>query len=297
MRITFNSHYRDAEAGLTAASERLADLQQQVATGRRINRPSDAPADAASLVSERAALSAADHFERTGDTVSARLAMVDTALTDIIERITEAAAAVAAVRGSGKSAAQREAAAQQLTAVRETILSDLNSSFRGIYLFGGTEGTVRPFTTTADGTATYGGNADEMAVDISSTRSVAATFDGRDVTQGGDATDVLTVLAALATAAREGDEAALEDGAAALNRALERSMLVQARVGSAIRAIDTEKERLQQQRLATNTRVAALENADMAKVITGMAQADAAYRAALGAIGTAGRVSLMDYIK
>ncbi|MGE0444584.1 MAG: hypothetical protein AB7P99_05100 [Vicinamibacterales bacterium] len=297
MRITFNSHYRDAQAGLETASEQLVDLQRQVATGKRINRPSDAPADAASAITERAALASVEHFERTADSVAARLAIVDSALSDIIERITEASAAVASVRGSGKSAAQQEAAASQLASVRDTIISDLNSSFRGAYLFGGTESSGRPFTTDGTGTATYEGNGDEAAVDVSGARAVTVAFDGRDVTQGSDATDLLAVLADLITAARTGDQATLEDGAAALTRALERSTQVQARVGSAIASIDVEKVRLQQDHLAGTTRVAALENANMAEVISGMAQADAAYRAALGAIGTAGRVSLMDYLK
>jgi len=47
---------------------------------------------------------------------------------------------------------------------------------------------------------------------------------------------------------------------------------------------------------ASETRVAELEGANLAEAISGMNQAETAYRAALGAIGTRGRVSLMDYL-
>jgi hypothetical protein len=40
-----------------------------------------------------------------------------------------------------------------------------------------------------------------------------------------------------------------------------------------------------------------MENVDLAAAITGMTQAEAAYRAALGAAGSTAKTSLMDYIR
>ena len=54
--------------------------------------------------------------------------------------------------------------------------------------------------------------------------------------------------------------------------------------------------RLQDTKLASTERLSRLEDADMAEAIAGMTRADAAYRAALGAVGTAARVSLLDYL-
>jgi flagellar hook-associated protein 3 FlgL len=297
VRITFNGHYREAQAGLERASERLVELQRQVASGRRLNTPSDAPADAATAISERAALSAVEHYERSADGVAARLTVADAALSSIVDRISAASTAAASVRGSGRTTAQREAAAQQLTAIRDTIIADLNTSFRGTYVFAAADGAERPFVTDGAGVATYQGGADEVELDIGDGRAVTVAFDGRAVTQGDDSTDLLAALAGIIDAAHDDDQDALADGMQALSRALERTTTMQARIGSVLHAVDSEKSRLLQLRLAAANRVAAVENADMAEVITGMAQADAAYRAALGAIGTAGRVSLMDYLK
>jgi flagellin-like hook-associated protein FlgL len=44
-------------------------------------------------------------------------------------------------------------------------------------------------------------------------------------------------------------------------------------------------------------RISKLENADLASAITGMTQADAAYRASLGATSRMTQLSLMDYLK
>ena len=60
---------------------------------------------------------------------------------------------------------------------------------------------------------------------------------------------------------------------------------------------DEHKVRLSELRRASTKRLSALEDTNMAEAITGMAQADAAYRAALGAVNTVTRMSLMDYLR
>jgi flagellin-like hook-associated protein FlgL len=48
--------------------------------------------------------------------------------------------------------------------------------------------------------------------------------------------------------------------------------------------------------VASQTRLSAVEDANMADAISGMQTADTAYKAALAAVGTAGKTSLMDYL-
>jgi flagellin-like hook-associated protein FlgL len=61
--------------------------------------------------------------------------------------------------------------------------------------------------------------------------------------------------------------------------------------------IDTQKLRLQQMRLSGTERLSKLEEANMAEAITNMTNAEAAYQAALGAVSTATRASLLDYLR
>jgi flagellin-like hook-associated protein FlgL len=64
-----------------------------------------------------------------------------------------------------------------------------------------------------------------------------------------------------------------------------------------MRAIEVQQGRVGALRRASEARIGALEGADMAEAISGMTQAEAAYRAALGAVAATGRVSLMDYLR
>jgi flagellin-like hook-associated protein FlgL len=69
------------------------------------------------------------------------------------------------------------------------------------------------------------------------------------------------------------------------------------RVGTSLAAIDAQHLQLTDREIAVRARIASLEDANMAEAITGMNQADAAYRAALGAASRMTQLSLLDYLK
>lgn len=297
MRITFNSQYRDAAAGIEAASERLIDLQRQVSTGRRIQKASDDPAAASAVVTERAQLAQVEQYSRAADSVSSRLTVVDTVLSDLIQKITAAQSMAMRARGSTKSADEREAAAQELIGIRAALLDDMNASFRGSYVFAGAAATTKPYSVGGSGAVSaYAGSTVEVSVEIGQDRAVTVGFNGDTITKGTEVKDVFAVIDDLVTAARAGDNDGLGTGIDALGRAFTRATTAQMRVGVGMNAIEGEQLRLQALRLAGTERVSKLEDADLPAAISGMTQADTAYRAALGAVGTAARVSLMDYL-
>ena len=54
MRMTAATIYRDMNASMERAGERLLDLQQQAASGKRISKPSDDPSGAAAAIGDSA---------------------------------------------------------------------------------------------------------------------------------------------------------------------------------------------------------------------------------------------------
>lgn len=297
MRVTFNSQYRDAAAAIEDATGRLVDLQRQVASGRRVEKPSDDPAAAAAAVTERAQLAQMEQYSRAADSVGSRLTVVDTVLSDVIQKITAATSSAMRARGSEKSADEREAVAQELIGVRGALLDDMNVSFRGTFVFAGAAATTRPYSVDGGGAVSpYAGSTTEVTVDVGQDRAVTVGFNGDTITKGTDAKDVFAVIDDLVIAVRAGDNDGIGTGMDALNRALTRASTAQIRVGVAMNTIEGEQLRLQQVRLAATERISKLEDANMVEAISGMNQAEAAYRAALGAVGAAARVSLMDYL-
>jgi flagellar hook-associated protein 3 FlgL len=290
--------HRNAEAGIESAATRLMEFQRQVSTGKRIEKPSDDPSAVLGSVGEHNETAAIDQYKRTTDTVGSRLAVVDTVLSDIITQLTAAQVSSASARGSSKTQIQRDAAATELEAIRDTIFSDLTTAFNGSYLFSGSNSTVAPYSRPPGGpVSAYAGSTSEMLIDVDQQRAIKITFDGQQIAQGSDAQDIFVEFDNLIAAVRAGNDAGIAAGMQALDRMFDRVSTTQGRVGADLRTIEEQKLRLDDLKRSSAKRISALEDTNMAEAISEMAQADAAYRAALGAASTVTKQSLMDYLR
>jgi flagellar hook-associated protein 3 FlgL len=296
MRITFNGQFNNTAAAIAGASDRLAEFQRQVASGKRIDKPSDDPTGASAAVNERAQLASVDQYSGTADSTTARLSVIDSVLTGIISKITSAQTTVFAARNSTSTASQRATAAATLTGIRDSLVDDLNSSFHGTYVFSGNTTTTQPYTTTAGVVGAYAGSTTEVAVDISRTRPVTVAFDGSQVIDAGAAGNLFSVLDALGTALKNNDQDAVTANLASLQTVFLQANSAQSRIGLSLNTIESEKARLDETKLATTQRLSKIEEVNMATAISGMNQADVTYRAALNAASKNNSVSLLDYL-
>lgn len=297
MRVVFNAQFREAANEINRTAADLAAAQQLVSSGRRITRPSDDPAGASATITDHATLGALDAYTKTVDATTSRLTSVDSALSDIINKITAAQTAVASARGSLPNPSQRAAAAVTLQTISDALVSDFNAQIRGAYLFSGSLATTSPYTKAGGVVSAYQGNTATMSVDIGQGRQLQMTFDGSSIAKGSDPSDVFTVLSNLVTAVNAGDAVGMSTGLDALGRALDRTTLAQSQVGASLKTLDDARAALSAQQLDTKALLSKTEDANMASAITQMSQADTAYRAALGAFSKVGSVSLMDYLK
>ncbi|HEX7085442.1 MAG TPA: hypothetical protein VF198_03710 [Vicinamibacterales bacterium] len=297
-RISFQTEFRHALADIERTAADLMRRQREVSSGRRLQAPSDDPTAAAGAVTEHAAIGALDRYAQAASSVEARLRLVDTVLGDIIEQLTQAQAVATGALGDTPTPAQREAAAMELAAIRDALFGDLNTSFRGVYVFAGTASTTAPFVRNADGTVSaYQGNSSTIAVDIDRGREAQVTFDGGALVQGGDPQDVFQIIETLRADVLAGDTPAIEQGIAALKRVFDRAVQLQSEVGADQKALETGAIRLTSEKLAARSRLSKLEDANMAEAISAMSRAETAYNAALGAAARLTRPSLMDYLK
>lgn len=297
MRITFQSQYTNASAAINEASNQLIDIQRQVSTGRRVSKPSDDPSATSSAINERSQMAQVEQYSRAANSMASRLNVTDTVMSNIIQKYTAAQSTVMSARGSGRTPAELEAAAQKLEGIRASLVTDFNTTFHGTYLFAGAAATTKPYVEGVGGTvAPYAGSTSEVAVDVGQDRAVTVGFDGDAIARGADVDDIFAVLEDLIAGVRAGDATAMEAGAEGIASAFDRASAAQTRIGVALNAIESEQSRLTEMKLAATKRLSDLEDADMVAAISSMRRAEAAYEAALGAVGSANRVSLMDYL-
>lgn len=296
MRITFNSQYRDAAAGLETASDQLIEMQRQVATNKRISKPSDDPSGAATAVTERAQLGTVEQYSRVADSVTSRLNVVDSVLSDVVSKLTAIQSAGHAALGSTKSDSEREALAATLEGIRASLIDDMNTTFHGTYLFAGAKSTTKPYTESGGVVSAYAGSTTEVDVDIAPERAVTVAFNGEAIVKGSAATDLFGELNNLITAVRAGNSTNMQTALTSLGDAFSRATAAQTRVGVEMNAIEAQQAQIEDTKLAGIARLSKIEDANMAEAISGMTRADAAYRAALGAASQSAKLSLLDYL-
>lgn len=294
MRVTFHTAYGGIEY-VNIAAEQAARARQQVQSGKRLEKPSDDPAAMQRAVEGRGEMRTIETYSRTADSAMARLTTLDTVLSSVVDKLQQATVAVVSAKGSNVSQQTRDAAALTLEGLRDSLAADFNTTFGGAYVFSGSQATTAPYVKV--GTSwTYQGDNTPVSVEIGAGRTVEVALDGQALAQGIDTTNVLDELEALIVAVRAGDDLGTGSGLTALGRAFSRATRTQSQIGVDEQSIVEGQVQLTASRLAVLTRVSKDEDADLATAISEMNRADLAYKAALGAIGTASRNSLLDYL-
>lgn len=295
MRVTFNT-VRDGLDSINTAQSQFSEAQWQVSTGLRVRVPSDDPAAAQHAIIDQASIDQMDLYKSASDSAGAKVTAMDSALTNIIEKIQDALVALQSSLGTTATQTVRDEAATSLDGIRDAIAADINGSFGGMRLFSGTNSSVAAYVKSG-GAWTYQGTNSAMNVDISENRSVTIAMDGESILKGSDSADILSTLDSLAAAARAGNTNTLNAGIALINNAFTRATRAQSLIGNDETTIDDTNQRITDLRLSAKARLSADRDANMAEAITRMTKAQNTYQAALGAVAAASKVSLLDYIK
>lgn len=295
MRIPYDL-MRDGLTAINQAQTRMADAQRLVSTGRRIGRAGDDPLGAQQAVGEHAILGATDAYSRSRESAASRLSAADAVFSSIGDKLSSAIVSAMSARGTSVTPAARAAVADAIAGLRDSLLSDFNTTFNGVAVFAGTSATQAAYAQVG-GAWTYQGNADSMQIEVDRGRLVRTTFDGRAIAQGADPADVFTVLDQLAAAITAGDDTAIGAGIQGLERALDRTLRAHGRLGADERGVEEAALRLSTVRRAAEARRSGLEDANMAEAITRLSASETSYKAALAAVSTVERQTLLDYLR
>ena len=146
MRATQTTTYRSLQSFLDRTSDRLAALQLQAATGKRINRPSDDPTAISPMLSARTQIQTSDRYI---ETIATGLDRVDNAdgyldsLENTMVRMKEIN--IATINGA-LSDADMDTFADEVHQLRASLIDGANAQVDGKYLFAGFAEKTEPFT-------------------------------------------------------------------------------------------------------------------------------------------------------
>jgi flagellar hook-associated protein 3 FlgL len=202
------------KSSATSMGSRVAKLNEQVATGKRINRPSDDPGRISQLHNVRQQLSNQGVYLKNAGQAEQLLNVADTALKDLHSTMTEARELAIQYSNEVYHGDQRADAAQVVDSLFGRALGSANTKFNERYIFAGTAYDNQAY----DETGTYKGSTDDPDSVVGEGLAVRTGFDGSGMLT--DSSDMFTALDNLKTALNTDDTAgitsALDDIDAAL---------------------------------------------------------------------------------
>lgn len=297
-RVSDASSASGTASRINSQRMRLSMLQEQLATGKRINRGSDDPSGMEMVLSLRTSQAEIEQFERNAQTANQKLVAADDALNSYQSVLDRVRVLVTQGLSDTSTQAAKNALATEIEVLRSRILNAANFSNNGEYLFGGIRQTEPPFdpitavpstiTTTAQyiqiepgsGAIPVGVTADTIFSD-----ATATIFEDIDA----------AVTALRGTGDPVVDRANLDAANSRLSVYAGLANTARALIGANMNAAEIARDTLAQNFLNLDERANEIEGVDFAEAAIGVADAERALEATLQ-LAARSRRTLFDFL-
>jgi flagellar hook-associated protein 3 FlgL len=297
MRVNPN-YTPDILADLWQSQAQEQTAIQQLATGKRVNMPSDDPAAAAADVQNQALQSQNDQYIQNTTNLDASLQTADSALSSVVTVLNQAISLGVQGANGGVSSADQQAIALQVQSIQSQLVQLGNTSYQGSFLFGGTATQSAPFAldSTQPSGVLYSGNSGVNNVEIAPGSSLQVNLPGSQIFQGAGG-NIMSSIQQLVTALQSGNTTNIGTATTQVGSAL--SYVSEQRIfyGSAVSQLNSNQSFLQQEQVSLQTQDTNLVGVDFAKAATDLSQAQAAQSATLAALAQIIPQSLLNYLK
>jgi flagellar hook-associated protein 3 FlgL len=296
MRVTQHTIATNSLANLQTNLGRVSQLQEQMTSGKVINRPSDSPTGTVSALGLRGEIRTTEQYSRNANDAVSWLGTQDTTLTsinDVLQRVR-----VLTLQGSNDGAlgpAAREALATEVTSLRETLRGQANTTFLGRPIFGGTTDKTQAFVADATQKIVYQGDGGEVVRRIGADATVRVDTGGLAVF-GPDGSSVFDVLDKLADDLVN-TPTALAGDLGALDAATQRVRTALTEVGSRYNRAEAARQAADDRVLTLRATLSGEEDIDLPHTIMDLQMQQMAYQTALGATAKALQPSLLDFLR
>lgn len=208
MRVT--NMVPDMQYAMQQSQQNLATAELQVATGLRVNQPSDDPTASASMAISLAYSANVDQYTKNVTSVTSQMQTAASAISSITTSLNSAVTLGTEGASGTNSATNMQAIATSVSGILSSVISEANTPYLGSYVFGGTASTNPPFVAASTTyTSAKGSTATPLATTTSlnagSVTTISDATTGETMTFKAKAGDTIATLqAAVATAVSNG---------------------------------------------------------------------------------------------
>ena len=200
----------DIQYQMQQSQQALATATQQLSTGLRVNQLSDDPAASANMVRSLAYSANVDQYTSNVSSVLPQMQSADSAISSVVTSLNSAVTLGTEGANGTETSANRQEVASQVQSILSSVIAQANTSFQGVYVFGGSDSTTPPFVSASTTyTSSQGSNASPLAATTALTAGSVTTISdaatGETMTYQAAAGDTIATLqSAIASAVSAG---------------------------------------------------------------------------------------------
>ena len=291
-RVTPGIVSRTMVDGLGQNLDRLQKLQEQISSGRLVNRPSDSPVATVASMQIRSDQARTTQYSRNADDGRGWLTTADTALTSSLSSIGRVRELLGSSLSGAISPEARSAIAKEVESLRDGAIDLANTRYLGRAVFAGTADTPLAY----DASGTYLGDNGIVQRTVAQGTSVpVSTVGPAAFGSGPDA--LFTVLADIATHLKNDDTVALNADLTRLDKATGSVQNALAEVGARYNRVESMQNAAISKLVTLTDQLSATEDIDLPKTIMELQLQQTAYQAALGSTAKVIQPSLLDFLR
>jgi flagellar hook-associated protein 3 FlgL len=289
-RISDLSLSQNAIQYLQLNLSKVADLQAQASSGKKLTKPSDSPVDIGQSLELRASLSRNTQISTNISDAESWLGTTDTTLGQVVAQLQHVNGLVLQAANASNDQTARDAIANQIDQIRQSLLGLANTQYGGRPLFGGTAAGGSAYDSSGD----YVGTSAVVERTIAPGVRVQVNVNG-DSVFGTPGNDLFTTLTQISTTIHAGQP--LDALSAQLKTQTQQVQSAQATVGATYARVETTKNQNTTNATTMQQNLSNVEDADMAQVLMNLQAQETTYQAALAAAAKAIQPSLAAFLQ
>ncbi|HEU4964905.1 MAG TPA: flagellar hook-associated protein FlgL, partial [Bacilli bacterium] len=145
MRVTQGMLNSNMLNYLNANNTRMSKYQEMLASGQKLNRPSDDPVAVGYAMRYTEQISRNDQYQRNIDAAMSNLDFLDTSLNQVNEVLKRARELAVRATTESMSIESRQAVAKEIHQLHDQLVGIGNTQFNGQYIFNGQKTDVQPY--------------------------------------------------------------------------------------------------------------------------------------------------------
>lgn len=298
MRIANKTLYENVIQSLSSTSSQMVKAQEIVSTGKRINNLSDDPVGLVSVLDLRSSLANIEQMSRNISTGSSWLTASESALTQVLDIITEAKELTVQMSSSNTSSSERANSSTLVDGYLDQIIALANTQVGGRYIFAGTDTDTMPFELNDGETQVdYYGNDTPFSIKISKDSNIEIGKDGEDIFgDDWDDSNIFKTLIDLKTYLQNDDISGIQAAMDNLESHFDSVSAQISEIGGKVIRLDIRENIIADLELVYTEKKSQLEEVDIAEAIIELEAKELAYNAALSASAKIMQLSLVDFL-